>query len=120
MEAAALFLHVQYIFPSFQTERFKSFFELLHHLIAAGILDVDIAVVGFCAESDDSGGTDIALKVTEHSGPVGFRRIDAENLFPFLAVKIVKVCTAPVGPGLRHELFMEQVDIFFAIDHENV
>ena len=91
---------MQYIFPAFQADRFKSLLEFFDRLIAARILDMDIAFVGFCAESDDFGGTHIALQVSEHCGAVSFRRIDAEDLFPFLTVKIVKIYAASVDPGL--------------------
>ena len=111
---------MQYIFPAFQADRFKSLLEFFDRLITARILDMDIAFVSFCAESDDFGGAHIALQVSEHCRPVGLRRIDAEDLLPFLTVKIVKVYAAFVDPGLLFELFMETVDIFFAVNDQDV
>lgn len=120
MAAAACSLHVKDIFPARRADGFKSLFEFFDRLIAARVFDVNVAVICFCAEGDGSGGAHITLQVVQHRWPVCLRCVDAEDLFPFLTVKIVKVCTAPVEPGLLFELSMEPFDVFFMVDDQYV
>ena len=113
-------LHVQDVLPTSGVNGFKSLLERLDHLIAACILDEDVAIVCARTEGKDLWGSDIVLEVLEHPCAVGFSCIDPEDLFALFAVEGVEIRAAAIRPGLLHEFLMEPVDVLLMVNDEEV